>query len=157
MTDSMTGVPTGAQGAAAPAFGSHPAAAHPAAAHPAAGHTAAPHPAGHPAPPYPTGAALFGLTLAGGAGDYRAGEAVSLSALIEDAASRGAARALAELGLSDAAARSDMTELRELLGAWRDAKASARKAAISWLVRGCLALLLIGLAVKLGLTGLVMK
>ena len=48
-----------------------------------------------------------------------------------------------------------MAELRELLGAWRDAKASASKAVIDWVVRSCLALVLIGLAVKLGLSGLV--
>lgn len=93
----------------------------------------------------------------GAQAEARATDPVTLRALIEEASARGATRALAELGLSDAAARDDMTELRELLSAWRDAKASARKAAIGWLVRGCLALLLIGLAVKLGLTGLVMK
>jgi hypothetical protein len=43
------------------------------------------------------------------------------------------------------------------LSAWRDAKRSARKAAIGWLVRMALALLLIGLAVKLGLPGLVLQ
>jgi len=50
-----------------------------------------------------------------------------------------------------------MADLRELLSAWRDAKRSARKAVIEWLVRGCLAVLLIGLAVKLGLGTLVIK
>jgi hypothetical protein len=59
------------------------------------------------------------------------------------------------LGLDDASAAKDMNELRELLSAWRDAKRSARKAAIGWVVRMVLALLLIGLAVKLGLLGLV--
>lgn len=80
---------------------------------------------------------------------------VTLRALIEEASQAGAARALAALGLADAHAARDMADLRELLSAWRDAKASARKAVIGWAVRGCLALLLIGLAVKLGLTGLV--
>ena len=78
-----------------------------------------------------------------------------LRALIEEACETGAARALARLGLADEGAHKDMAELRELLGAWRDAKASARKAVIDWVVRGCLALVLIGLAVKLGLSGLV--
>ena len=82
---------------------------------------------------------------------------VTLRALIEEASELGAARALTQLGLADEAAHSDMAELRELLGAWRDAKKSARKAVIGWLVRGCLALILIGLAVKLGLTNLVLK
>ncbi len=43
------------------------------------------------------------------------------------------------------------------LSAWRDAKRSARKAVIEWLVRGCLAILVIGIAVKLGLGALVLK
>ena len=48
-----------------------------------------------------------------------------------------------------------MADLRELLSAWRDAKKSARKAVVEWLVRGVLALLVIRLAFKLGLGGLV--
>ena len=47
-------------------------------------------------------------------------------------------------------AQGDIDELRELLGAWRDAKASAWKAAIDWLVKGVLALLMVGIAVRLG-------
>ena len=80
---------------------------------------------------------------------------VQLRALIEEASELGARRALARLGLADEAARDDMGELRQLLGAWRDAKKSARNAAIGWVVRGVLALVLIGLAVKLGLSSLV--
>ena len=80
-----------------------------------------------------------------------------LHELIAEASEQGAARALSRLGLNDEAAPKDMAELRELLSAWRDAKRSARKAAIGWLVRITLALVLIGLAVKLGLTGLVLK
>jgi Family of unknown function (DUF6127) len=81
----------------------------------------------------------------------------SLKSLLEQASESGAQRALAHLGLSDESVAKDMADLRELLSAWRDAKKSARKAVIEWLVRGCLALLVIGLAVKLGLTGLVLK
>ena len=76
-------------------------------------------------------------------------------ALLEAASELGARRALARLGLADAAARDDMYELRELLAAWRDAKSSARNAVVGWIVRGVLALVLIGIAVKLGLTDLV--
>lgn len=76
---------------------------------------------------------------------------VTLRALAEEASELGAARALGVLGLDDPKARDDMAELRELLGAWRDAKTSARNAVIGWLVRGMLALLLIGIAVRLGL------
>ena len=79
----------------------------------------------------------------------------NLQGLLEQASETGARRALARLGLDDASAAQDMNELRELLSAWRDAKRSARKAAIGWVVRMVLALLLIGLAVKLGLLGLV--
>lgn len=78
-----------------------------------------------------------------------------LQGLLEQASETGARRALARLGLDDASAAKDMGELRELLSAWRDAKRSARKAAIGWVVRMVLALLLIGIAVRLGLPGLV--
>jgi hypothetical protein len=78
-------------------------------------------------------------------------------ALLERASETGAQRALAHLGLADESAAKDMADLRELLSAWRDAKRSARKAVVEWLVRGCLAVLVIGLAVKLGLSGLVIK
>jgi hypothetical protein len=81
----------------------------------------------------------------------------NMQALLERASEAGARRALAQLGLDDSNARKDMSELRELLSAWRDAKRSARKAAIGWIVRMVLALLLIGLAVKLGLPGLVVQ
>ena len=77
-------------------------------------------------------------------------EIVTLRALVEEASELGAARALERLGLDDARARDDMAELRELLGAWRDAKKSAWKAVVEWLVRGLLALLLVGIALRLG-------
>lgn len=80
-----------------------------------------------------------------------------LSALLERASETGAERALARLGLADESATKDMADLRELLSAWRDAKRSARKAVIEWVIRGVLALLVIGIAVKLGLHGLVIK
>ena len=48
-----------------------------------------------------------------------------------------------------------MRELRELLSAWRDAKTAAKNAIVGWLIRAALALMLIGMAVKLGLFGLV--
>ncbi len=80
---------------------------------------------------------------------------ITLRALVEEASQSGATRALGALGLDDPRARRDMDELRELLSAWRDAKKSARQAVVSWVVRVCLALLLIGLAVRLRLTELV--
>jgi Family of unknown function (DUF6127) len=87
--------------------------------------------------------------------EARGCDLVTLRALIEEASELGAARALTRLGLADERAPKDMADLRELLSAWRDAKSSARKAVIDWVVRGLLALLLIGIAVKLGLAGLV--
>ncbi len=80
-----------------------------------------------------------------------------LKSLLEQASESGAQRALAHLGLADDSAAKDMADLRELLSAWRDAKRSARKAVVEWLIRGVLALLVVGLAVKLGLSGLVIK
>jgi hypothetical protein len=82
-------------------------------------------------------------------------ELVTLRALVEEASQSGATRALGALGLDDPRARRDMDELRELLSAWRDAKQSARQAIVTWFVGVCLALLLIGLAVRLRLTGLI--
>ena len=81
-------------------------------------------------------------------------DAALLRAVVEEASELGARRALARLGLADAAARDDMSDLRQLLGAWRDAKSSAWKAAVDWAVRCGLALLVVGLAMKLGLPGL---
>jgi hypothetical protein len=94
------------------------------------------------------------VALAGTGAPGVVGDAAVLRAVIEEASELGARRALARLGLSDEAARGDIVDLRQLLGAWRDAKTSAWKAAIDWAVRAMLALLVVGLAVKLGLPGL---
>jgi hypothetical protein len=79
---------------------------------------------------------------------------VALRALMQAAGEAGAEHALERLGLADESARDDVRELRELLGAWRDAKKSAWKAAIDWAVRGCLALLLVSIAFKAGFDGM---
>ncbi|MDZ4308805.1 DUF6127 family protein [Allopontixanthobacter sp.] len=81
-------------------------------------------------------------------------EMVTLRAIVEESSELGASRVIARLGLGDANAQNDIDELRELLRAWRDAKASAWKAAVEWVVRGVLALLLIGIAVRIGAPGL---
>lgn len=83
------------------------------------------------------------------------GDLVTLRAIVEEASDLGAARVLSRMGLADDHALTDMAELRQLLGAWRDAKASAWKAVVNWVVRGLLALLLLGIAMRLGLTELV--
>lgn len=75
----------------------------------------------------------------------------TVRALVEEASELGAGRALEAMGLSDGRARRDMDELRELLQAWRDAKKSAWQAVAGWLVRIVLALLVLGMGVRLGL------
>lgn len=84
----------------------------------------------------------------------QSGDLVTLRAIVEEASEVGARRMLARIGLDDETAPQDMGELRELLRAWRDAKSSARAAVVEWIVRGALALLLLGIAVRLGATGL---
>ena len=80
-------------------------------------------------------------------------ELVTLRALSEEASEVGAQRALERLGLTDPRARHDLDEMREMLGAWRDAKRTARNAVVAWIVRIGLAVLVLGLAVKLGFIG----
>jgi hypothetical protein len=53
------------------------------------------------------------------------GDLVTLRAIVEEASELGAERMLYRMGLSDEGASEDLSELRELLQAWRDAKASA--------------------------------
>lgn len=80
---------------------------------------------------------------------------VMIRALIEEASELGAGRALELLGLADRRAERDVRELRDLLRGWRDAKKAARGAVIAWVARIALALLLLGMAVKLGVIGMV--
>ena len=82
--------------------------------------------------------------------DTQGADLVTLRAIVEESSELGARRVLGRLGLEDEDAQGDIDELRELLSAWRDAKASAWKAAVEWAVRGVLALLLVGIAVRLG-------
>ena len=77
-------------------------------------------------------------------------DVATLRGIIEEASQQGADRVLNRLGLNDEGAQSDIDELRELLRAWRDAKASAWKAIIDWAVRGIMALLLVGIAMRMG-------
>lgn len=75
---------------------------------------------------------------------------VTLRAIVEETTEVATDRVLDRIGLADPSAEGDLDELRELLQAWRDAKASASKALVEWIVRAGLALLLIGIAVRLG-------
>ncbi|UIJ45845.1 DUF6127 family protein [Sphingomonas cannabina] len=93
-------------------------------------------------------AAVLAQLMAQAAGD--GADLSTLRAIAEEAGELGAGRALKRLGLADEDAAADMAELRELLRAWRDAKRSAVKAVVGWVVRMLLALVLVGLAVKLG-------
>ena len=83
-------------------------------------------------------------------GSSEGADLTTLRAIAEEAGEVSATRALARLGLDDGAAPKDMAELRELLGAWRDAKKRVWKAALGWVVRIAGALLLTGIAVKTG-------
>ena len=88
-----------------------------------------------------------------GQAEQEGADMTTLRAIIEEAGELGARRAMEKLGLGDPGASKDMAELRELLGAWRDAKRSAIKAAFAWGGRMVAALVLVGLAVKLGFPG----
>lgn len=98
-------------------------------------------------------AGVLAQLMAQGADD--GADIATLRAIAEEAGELGASRALARCGLSDDDAPGDLKELRELLGAWRDAKRSAVKAVAGWVIRMLLALVLVGIAVKTGSGGLV--
>lgn len=76
---------------------------------------------------------------------------VTVRAVIEEASELGATHALHKLGLSDAHARKDLDELRELLGAWRIARRGAFRSALGWLAKAMVALMLFGMAMRFGL------
>lgn len=75
---------------------------------------------------------------------------VTLAALVEEVSESAVERALGRLGLADHAAPGDLGELRTLLGAWRDVKASVRAAVIGWVVRAVLAALVLAVAWRIG-------
>ncbi|MEA3041146.1 MAG: hypothetical protein QOC65_635 [Sphingomonadales bacterium] len=75
----------------------------------------------------------------------------TLRALVEEASECGAGRALHALGLNDETAGRDMSELRQLLKAWRDAKQTAWKEIVTWAIRILLAVLVLGMSIRLGL------
>ncbi|MEA3050005.1 MAG: hypothetical protein QOG84_1841 [Sphingomonadales bacterium] len=99
------------------------------------------------------GSSMVALLLA--QAEAQGADLVTLRGLIEEASGLGAEKALGALGLRDEGARRDMDELRELLQAWRDAKKSALQAVVAWAVRILLALLVLGMAVKLHLWDMV--
>lgn len=86
-------------------------------------------------------------------GVQQGADLTTLRALVEEAGELGASRVLARLGLDDQDAAKDMAELRRLLEAWRDAKKSAWRAVVGWVVRIGGALLIAGIAVRFGFSG----
>ena len=82
------------------------------------------------------------------------GGLVTPRAIVVDLSGLGAERVLRGRGASEDSARGDLRELRELLSAWRSAKASACKATVERPVRSVFALLLVGIAARLDLSGL---
>jgi hypothetical protein len=77
---------------------------------------------------------------------------VTIRAIAEEAGELAVERTLERLGLSDPRAHKDISELRDLLAAWRDAKKVARAAIVTWVVRALAAALLLGIAVRLHLS-----
>lgn len=73
--------------------------------------------------------------------------------LLDRAAERGAEKVLAHLGLENGHAAGDIRELRNLLDAWRDTRKTAWQTIIKVITTGALAVLLMGVAVKLKLFG----
>jgi hypothetical protein len=71
-------------------------------------------------------------------------DAAELSTLLDQAAERGARRALESVGLHDQSAGNDIRELRGLLDSWRDAKKTAFGAMVKWLTLGFLGILAAG-------------
>ena len=73
--------------------------------------------------------------------------------LLNCAAERGAERVLAHLGLENGHAARDIRELRDLLEAWRDARRAVWQTIVKVATTGILAILLLGVAIKLKLFG----
>jgi hypothetical protein len=72
---------------------------------------------------------------------------------LELAAERGAKRALADVGLVDEEAASDIRDLRSLLGAVRMAKRTAWQTVVRLVTTGLILALIAGVVVKLKLFG----
>ena len=87
-------------------------------------------------------------------GREQGSDLVLMRALVEDAAEAGVQRGLVRLGLADEGAGRDVAELRGLLTAWRAAKVDIWKGLWSWLAKALVALMLVGLTLKLGVAEL---
>ena len=67
-----------------------------------------------------------------------------LTKLLDQAAERGARKALREIGLHDEDAGKDIQDLRTLIDGWRSAKRTAMKAVIQYMTVALLGLLVLG-------------
>ena len=67
-----------------------------------------------------------------------------LDSLLEQAAERGARRALERLGLHDDDAGKDIRDLRTLIDGWRDTKRTVGRAIVQWATIGILGVLTVG-------------
>ncbi|MCG8624819.1 MAG: DUF6127 family protein [Proteobacteria bacterium] len=68
---------------------------------------------------------------------------IDIQQLIEQAAAKGASRALAELGLDDSSAGRDITDLRALLTSWRRIKREITRSLIRFGIRAILLFMLL--------------
>lgn len=76
-----------------------------------------------------------------------------LDELITRAAEKGAERVLAHLGLENGHAARDIRELRDLLGAWRSARATAWQTVIRVTTTALLSVIVVGVAIKFKVLG----
>lgn len=76
-----------------------------------------------------------------------------LDDLLTRAAERGAERCLAHLGLENGHAARDIRELRDLLGAWRSARATAWQTVIRVSTTALLSVIVVGVAIKFKVLG----
>ncbi|MCK5042167.1 MAG: hypothetical protein KAR62_07725 [Sphingomonadales bacterium] len=89
------------------------------------------------------------LALLAQAANSEGTDTITIKALVEEASEVGAAKALARCGLHDENAGADIRALRDVLGAWRDARRVAWRSAVKWVITIIFALVLAGLATKM--------
>ncbi len=72
----------------------------------------------------------------------------ALDAMLEEAAERGATKAMEKVGLHDEHAGKDVAELRGLLEAWRDTKTTVRRTVVKWAITLVLGAIAAGVAIS---------
>lgn len=76
-------------------------------------------------------------------------DASIIKALVEEASELGASKALLHCGLHDESAGADIRALRDLLGAWRDARKTAWRSLVKWFITLLFVVILAGIATKM--------